>query len=190
MHSARAVGWTDYLQVILFEKISALLRGAETSRRATLLDAGCGLGDYSRYLRDHGYGMIDYLGIDVMPAMVAAARRKYPGGYFRIADFADPAFAGEFDYIVCSGALNIITERNPSRYGNFVLGFIRKMYDRSRRGCAFNLLCEEGREFFPEDGRFYYARREEIYSYCVSICPDSAMDYQEHEYTFTVIMMK
>jgi SAM-dependent methyltransferase len=182
LHSARTVGWTEYLQVILFEKITVLFSRRESGAQHTLLDVGSGLGDFSRYLRDHGYGDIQYNGIEVVKEMAAAAREKFPGVNFRVADFAGPLFADEYD--------NIITEKNAADYERFVMGFIRKMYDLSRRGCAFNLLCEEGRVFFPDDRCFYYARRETISDYCASFCRDLALDYQEHEFTFTVVMRK
>jgi SAM-dependent methyltransferase len=190
LHSARTVGWTEYLQVILFEKITALFSRRERGGRQTLLDVGSGLGDFSRYLRDQDYGEIRYQGIEVVPEMAAAARRKFPGVDFRVADFTAPQFTDHYDYIVCSGALNIITEKNAADHEKFVKGFIRKMYDLSRRGCAFNLLCEEGRIFFPDDRCFYYARRETIRDYCGTFCCDLALDYQEHEFTFTVILWK
>ena len=190
LHSARAVGWTDYLQVMLFEKISRLFAGRERGMRYTLLDVGAGLGDFSRYLHDHGYADIEYHGVDVVPEMAAAARRKYPGLDVRVADFASPAFSGEYDYTVCSGALNIITERSAGDYERFVRNFIRKMYGVSRAGCAFNLLCHEAKDFFPDDRCFYYARRDEIHDSCAGFCDTVSVDYQEHEFTFTVTLRK
>lgn len=190
LDSARTVGWTEYLQVILFEKIAALFSPRERGVVHTLLDVGSGLGDFSRYLRDHGYGDIAYHGIEMVSKMAAAARKKFPGVNFRVADFAGPAFSEEYDFIVCSGALNIITEKNASDYENFVKGFIRKMYDLSHRGCAFNLLCEDGRIYFPDDRCFYYARRDTIRDYCASFCRNLTLDYQEHEFTFTLVLRK
>lgn len=190
LDSARAVGWTDYLQIMLFEKISRLFAGRERGRRYALLDVGAGLGDFSRYIRDHGYGDIEYHGIDVVPEMAAAARRKYPGLDVRVADFASPAFSGEFDYTVCSGALNIITERSAGDYERFVRAFIRKMYNVCRLGCAFNLLCHEAKEFFPDDRCFFYARRNAIVDFCAGFCDNLSVDYQEHEFTFTVTLRR
>lgn len=190
IHSARAVGWTEYLQVILFEKITRLFSRRERGRLYTLLDVGAGLGDFSRYLGDHGFSDIRYHGIDVVPEMVAAARKKFPGVDFRVADFASPLFADEYDYVVCSGALNIITEKNAADHDRFVKNFIRKMYDSSRLGCAVNLLSEDGRAFFPDDRCFYYTRGTDIRDFCAGFCGDLSLDSQEHEFTFTVVLRK
>ncbi len=188
--SALSVGWTDYLQVLLFEKMSLLLGVIEPSERYSILDVGCGMGDYSRYLSDHGYQTIDYTGIDIMPAMIAIARKKYPQKKFFVADFFDGSFAMEFDFIVCSGALNIVTEKSYEAHGEYVGKFIRKMYNLSRRGCAFNLLWRDRMEFFPPDSRFYYADVETIASYCESFAKESSMYCDLREFTFTVVLKK
>lgn len=188
--SALSVGWTDYLQVLLFEKISLLLGSIGPYGRCSLLDVGCGLGDYSRYLSDHGYRGIDYTGIDIMPSMIEIARKKYPQKKFFVADFSDESFAGEFDFIICSGALNIITEKSYEAHSAYVRGFIRKMYDLSRRGCALNLLRRDGMDFFPPDSRFYYADREEVAGYCESFAKDACIYHDVKEFTFTVVLKK
>ncbi len=188
--SALSVGWTDYLQVLLFEKISSLIAEIRPNEHCSLLDVGCGLGDYVRYLYDHGYRSIDYTGIDIMPSMIGIARKKYPQEKFFVADFYDESFTRQFDFIICSGALNIITERSYEAHDEYVRGFIGKMYNLSKRGCAFNLLCRDGMEFFPPDSRFYYADREKIAEYCNAFANQMFVYHDVKEFTFTVVLKK
>ena len=188
--SARSVGWTEYLQVILFEKLSRLFSPLNLHCKYTLLDVGSGLGDLVQYLREHGYANLVYHGIDIMPGMVRASRKKYPGTNFRQADFYSRDFNESYDFIVCSGALNIIVDRGHSGQEGYVLNFIRKMYDLSARGCAFNLLCQDGKDFFPEDRRFFYTDKSRVLEDCSAFCDDVFLDFQEHEFVFTVVLRK
>jgi SAM-dependent methyltransferase len=54
-----------------------------------VLDAGCGAGRITRYLADRGCGVE---GLDLSPAMVAAARRDHPDLTFAVGSIADLPF--------------------------------------------------------------------------------------------------
>ena len=61
-------------------KVRPVLRHNDLTQVRRVLDVGCGPG-INRSLFDHA----DYLGLDLNPAYVADARRRY-GGQFRVAD--------------------------------------------------------------------------------------------------------
>jgi SAM-dependent methyltransferase len=60
----------------LLGAFAELVRG-----RGPVADVGCGPGHVARYLHDRGLPVV---GLDLAPAMVAAARRLYPGLPFRV----------------------------------------------------------------------------------------------------------
>jgi SAM-dependent methyltransferase len=76
---------------LMLDELAARVRGG-----GPLADVGCGPGHVAAYLRDAG---ADALGVDLSPAMVALARRRYPDVPFHVGDvarlpFADGAWAG------------------------------------------------------------------------------------------------
>lgn len=54
--------------------------------RTTLLDVGCGRGALLARLRRQGKQRIDYMGVDIDAACIAANRERYPTGRFEVAD--------------------------------------------------------------------------------------------------------
>jgi SAM-dependent methyltransferase len=54
-------------------------------RRASILDAGCGVGDLAGYLAKRG-ARGTYLGIDALPEMIEQARRRSPRRRFQAGD--------------------------------------------------------------------------------------------------------
>lgn len=75
----------------------ALLDAAGAGPGIRLLDLACGPGHATAAARARG---ADVLGIDVTPAMIDAARRRFPGVPFAVADMRDPP-AGPWDAITC-----------------------------------------------------------------------------------------
>src|SRR5690349_642730 len=51
----------------------------------SLVDVGCGVGDFYAYLREH-VEPLDYLGVDLMPEMAQRAGERYPEARFTAAD--------------------------------------------------------------------------------------------------------
>lgn len=87
---------------------------AMAPRGARILDAGCGPGRLGGYLADAGHKVV---GVDVDPALIAAAEHDHPGPRWLVGDLAEldlPArgIAEPFDVIVSAG--NVMTFLAPS----------------------------------------------------------------------------
>lgn len=92
----------------------ARLIDAMASRGARILDAGCGPGRIGGYLAAAGH---DVVGVDVDPALIAAAEEDHPGPRWLVGDLAEldlPArgIPEPFDVIVSAG--NVMTFVAPS----------------------------------------------------------------------------
>jgi len=92
----------------------ARLINAMCAPASRILDAGCGPGRVSAFLHAAGH---DVVGVDVDPALIAAAEEDHPGPRWFVSDLAEldlPA-AGvyePFDIAVCAG--NVATFLAPS----------------------------------------------------------------------------
>src|SRR6476619_1247248 len=63
-----------------------------------MLDLGCGTGIYAPFFPANGY-----VGIDITPAYITAAKEKFPGYRFEVQDATKLSFAaGEFDACMIS----------------------------------------------------------------------------------------
>ena len=87
---------------------------AMATRGARILDAGCGPGRVGGYLAAAGHHVV---GVDVDPALIAAAEQDHPGPRWVVGDLAEldlPALgiAEPFDIIVSAG--NVMTFLAPS----------------------------------------------------------------------------
>lgn len=92
----------------------ARLIDAMAARGSRILDAGCGPGRIGGYLAAAGH---DVVGVDVDPALIAAAEEDHPGPRWLVGDLAEldlPArgIAEPFDLIVSAG--NVMTFVAPS----------------------------------------------------------------------------
>ncbi|TNC33122.1 class I SAM-dependent methyltransferase [Mumia zhuanghuii] len=100
---------------------------------ARVLDAGCGPGRIAARLHAAGH---DVVGVDVDPALIAAAEEDHPGPEWRVADLATLDLPGDpFDLVVCAGNVMIFLAPGSERAvldrlrahvrpgGRIVLGF-------------------------------------------------------------------
>src|SRR5690348_4633106 len=97
--SARALDWSgEHSQFLRFRVLTevGVLSGA------SVLDVGCGLGDLCGWLRANSCDA-RYTGIDIAPAMIEAARRRFPDARFEVRDLLSDVPNGSFDYVLSSG---------------------------------------------------------------------------------------
>jgi SAM-dependent methyltransferase len=118
----------------------------------TVLDAGCGSGDFAQRLIERGVNFCRYVGIDAVPELIEHARQRHlPRCEFVVADLLndDAAWRAATPDIVCiSGTLNTMDEASARQ-------FVRRAFDASKQGLVFNFLSNrpdevwEGKDLGP-----------------------------------------
>lgn len=104
-YSPRALGWDKGKQFLRFHQLTSSwdLAGA------SILDVGCGFGDFVDYLRFMDIEGCAYTGIDLVGEFIAEGERRFgsPSATFlrtALEDFAPPS---TFDYVIASGSFNL-----------------------------------------------------------------------------------
>ncbi|WP_188539611.1 class I SAM-dependent methyltransferase [Kocuria dechangensis] len=110
---------------------------AMVPRRARVLDAGCGAGRNSGHLHRVGHTVV---GVDVDPALIAAAGQDHPGPQWLVEDLAEldlPAHGipEPFDVILCAG--NVMTFLAPSTRTEVLRRFHRHLAPGGRAVVGF-----------------------------------------------------
>lgn len=80
-----------------------------------VLDVGCGLSDLCSFMKRLNLD-IDYTGVDIVPAIIAEAKRRYPARKLVLADIfdAEPFAASAFDAAFISGTFNLEVGNNEA----------------------------------------------------------------------------
>jgi SAM-dependent methyltransferase len=153
---------------------------------ASLLDLGCGFGDFFRFLRAEGHRG-RYIGYDIAPDMIAEALRLHGQGadrQWRVG--AEPEEGA--DFAIASGILNVIGDAPVEMWERYVLETIDILARVGRRGFAFNVLSLSSD---PERraANLYYADASKTLSYCLGRYGRSVALLQDYGlYEFTVIV--
>lgn len=136
--SHEAVGWdAKRFQDKRFEYLARIsnLQGKR------ILDFGAGLGDFYGYLERHSACCI-YTGMEMVPELVEAARKKYPDASFvlseSLSDWKEPV-----DFVFASGTFNVRNGIEPAPYFESVLLFLRQAFKNAREGVAVNFLNQD-----------------------------------------------
>lgn len=115
----KSLGWSSIgAQLRRFGMLSLALQ-----HPGSVLDVGCGFGDFSMYSN-----AADYTGIDQSQEFIDEAQRKYPTKTFICDDFLTHRFNNKFDYVIGNGILAY--QENP-------VEFIQRMWDLTTNTLAF-----------------------------------------------------
>lgn len=152
----------------------------------SLNDLGCGYGALLEHLRAHGRAT-DYLGIDLVPAMVEAARARHgASGSFTVGG----SCPRKADYAVASGLFNVRGAVPEPQWQDFMLGVLDDLHANSRLGFAFNALTRysDADRMRPD---LYYADPLWLFDWCKrKYARNVALLHDYDLYDFTIIVRK
>ncbi|MDJ0677007.1 MAG: class I SAM-dependent methyltransferase [Calothrix sp. MO_167.B42] len=167
----RAVDWgSSRGQTIRFQ---VLLEVGDVLN-ASILDIGCGVGHLVEYLAEIGYRG-NYIGIDTLPEMVAAARVCYPNWQFQEGDILNSETKWQADYVLGSGLFTFGDKQLMEMT-------VKAMFNVCNQALAFNSLSSWATQ--KESGEFYADPLATV-EFCRTLTPWVILrhDYMHHDFT-------
>jgi SAM-dependent methyltransferase len=172
---AQGVNWgSKESQYARFKILAEYLDDIENS---TIIDAGCGFGDFYQFLIENNKKPKSYMGLDITEDMVKSAKLKFDGVNFEVKDILNDELP-KADYYIASGSLNMLTYKSTNK-------FIKNCFDSANKRFVFNILSSHS-DFF-EYG-YNYVSPSELLANCMAVTPKVSLrhDYLPHD--FTIIM--
>jgi len=174
----QALGWgSKESQEIRFEKIKEI--GIRENDH--VLDVGCGIGDLNVYL-----GNVKYTGIDIRPAIIKAAKEKYPGIDFYKASLEELPLVEilthsiliKYHWVVASGIFCFKVTSNKDIEKTLSL-----MFQRCLKGVSVNFLSNVRGKNFLKDMK--YMGPDKVIKMATKITKKFSLrhDYRENDMT-------
>ncbi len=180
--TARGMDWKDEAsQQLRF----AVLCGICDLNGKSVHEIGAGAGHLYDFMQERRIDA-DYSGSDLSLEMVDAARRLHPGVPFECTDILLEDTNGTYDVVLCSGLFHIRLHHADPEWRRFIQNTVRRMYQMSRIGIAFNLVSDHVDFRSPQ---LYYANAGETLDFCrqeLSRFVVLRHDYPLYEFTIYV----
>lgn len=152
----------------------------------SLLDYGCGYGEFLSYLDKNNYKNISYTGFDLSDEMITQAKLKFSNNYFT----NTTSYNITYDYTILSGTLHVKLKNNNDIWKNHIMETLDYLNQVSKKGFAFNLLTSYSDAEYMKD-HLYYASPEEIFKYCkLNFSKNVILDHSYNLYEFTIFVKK
>jgi len=156
----RSIGWISEST----EKIRyGVLCNIGELNNHSILDVGCGFGSLYDFLKNKNLTFL-YKGIDINPKIITIAKEQHLGINFETIDFGEYQ-SDKYDYVFCSGALSF---KIPN-YKEFYFNYIKKMFEASNIGIAFNMLNEKNNTNPKDNELFATYSKEEVKNFCLTL---------------------
>ena len=176
----QGVGWQNAAsQKVRFQQFNHLLT------TPSILDYGCGTGDYYTHLKAHGYKGT-YHGYDTSPEMIAAARKQHPNTNFD----NNPHNIQNAATVIASGLLNHKDNTPNIIWQKHVDNTLNTLWRYTNHKLAFNALST----FSDPAGRgdnLYYTDPADILKYCLhALSPHVTLNHDYGQYDFTITVRR
>ena len=167
-------------QSIRFEMLKTGIKPGDS-----VLDIGCGLGDFYHYLLSCDID-VDYHGVDIVPEFIKTAEEKYPQAEFQVRNILEEPFKDDsFDFVVCSQVLNFkLREEDNLQHAKNML---KNMNSFSRKSVACDFLTSY--VDYEEDHLFYY-KPEQIFEFCKSLTKRVNLIHSYPLFEFCIFLYK
>lgn len=123
----------------------------QNGRRESVLDFGCGYGDFYEFYFKNFFKSFHYTGIDINENCINKARELHPEISWGLFDIHDPknepffyreSLFPKYDYIICNGTFTVKNTLTQEEMTNFMCSTLEKLWEKTNKGIAFNCMSK------------------------------------------------
>ena len=178
-YSHKSLGWGKKRHFFRYE---ILISDFELANKS-ILDFGCGFGDFFEYLKSKKICDVKYEGIDINENFIRQGKKKYKDAKLYHHDPFQDGLISKYDYIVSSGVHNTKITDN--------LKFVEQTFDLfdkySKYGFAMNFLSNTG-DFFEQE--LFYADPSSILNIAMKYSKKVILKHDYMPFEFTIVVFK
>lgn len=174
-------------QYLRFSQLTKIINGKDSF---SVLDYGCGYGEFTNYLlENYNKDDVTLFGYDISDKMINEANSLF--GNNKNIIFSTILPNKIFDFVIASGIFNVKLElANNEDWLAYMLQTIHKINDLSQKGFSFNALTKYSDKEFMKD-YLYYADPLFLFDYCKqNFSKNVALLHDYNLYEFTIIVRK
>jgi len=173
-----ALRWTPQGQL---KRYHTLLDIALDLNNQKILDYGCGMGDFYKFLRRRGIN-VQYTGVDINENFITLAKKKYPECTFKVMCIDEEPLEGYFDYIFICGVFNLLVPGVQLDLQNALI----KLFKHCNKGLALNALSSHTS---AKDTELNYTSPEEMVKFAIEhLSPSVVLHHDRIEHDFTLFV--
>ncbi|MDD5433312.1 MAG: class I SAM-dependent methyltransferase [Candidatus Pacebacteria bacterium] len=152
--SIKTLGWDN--KENQWKRFASLVEILDLSSQS-IVDIGCGFGDFLTFLQEKKIKFSSYIGIDINEDLLKVARAKHPGFRFTCRNvLLNPPKKKLADIGFAFGILNLNHKGSPDNY-EYAQDFIKKIFDLCKKVLVVDMLSANLDKSYPkEDFVFYY----------------------------------
>ena len=149
-YSPDALGWHKGNQFLRFYQLT----NQWDLNNSSILDIGCGFGDFNKYLQANSISEYNYLGIDILDEFITEAAKQHSHNNIEFIKgaFLTTDFDKKVDFSIASGTFNVKIE-GADCY-DYIYENMKKMLELSNKAIAIDLLTD--RVDYSHDHNFNY----------------------------------
>lgn len=168
------VAWTaSGSQIKNFGLVSKFINDGDT-----LLDYGCGIGDFIKYL-DKNKNISDYLGVDINNNFITTAKNDYPNNNFQLIKNVNE-IKGKWDSVCVIGVFTYFITKED------FINTINKLYDICNKQvlitCLYNDLVSDNEEYWKSTYKEY---SQELFT---ELFPNFNIEFIHHNTSNTMLV--
>lgn len=153
----------------------------------TILDFGCGLAHLKSYLYDNYSKRFKYTGVDIVDDFIKENQKNFPLETFALIK-SYTEISGEYDYVVSSGAFNMLYVEQIEMHKAMVFDILKYLYSKSRIYLSVNFMTDA--VDFIQPGA-YHQNIPELYEFITkNLSKRVIIDQSYMPYEFTVTIFK